>query len=137
MPRKFYYPPKAWHPTYVHPFFYQKGQYIRTNDPNWISLHRLNKFNFLLCNVLEPPTAPVPLSRIGPPHKVSELRILERPPTQYIPPANGVWEFWLCRRFRVFNFFKYNISSVFLESPPVPSPPNRKWKFSELEESEN
>jgi hypothetical protein len=71
---------------------------MRTADPNWIAIRRLNQFNYLIHNaVLEPPTAPVPLSRIGPPRTVSELRVLEQPPFLYIP-TNGVWEFWLCRR---------------------------------------
>jgi hypothetical protein len=107
----------------MQPFYFRDGHYIRTNDPSQIS-HRLDKFNFLLHNaVLEPPIAPVPLSRIG--------------------PLNGIrttTDMVFAKRFRVFNFFKYNISSPFLESPKDPPEnftPSRKRKFSELEESEN
>jgi hypothetical protein len=142
MPCEFYYPPKTWHPTYVKPFYFRNRHCVPMNDPIWISLRRLDRFNFLLHNaVLEPPTAPVPLSRIGPPRKVSELRVLYRPPSEYIP-LKSVWtttDVVLARRFRVFHFFKYNISSPFLESPKDPPEnytPSRERKISDLDEIE-
>jgi hypothetical protein len=142
MLRKFYYPPKAWHPTYVQPFYILDGHYAHDNDPRRIALRRLEQFNFLLHNaVLEPPTALVPLSRIGPPQKVSELRVLDRPLLEYIP-LNGIWtspDIIFAKRFRVFNFFKYNISSLFLESPGPPLEiiiTNKKRKISDLDEIE-
>jgi hypothetical protein len=138
MPREFYHPPKTWYPNYVHPFYFPNGQHPRMDD--WTSLRRLLKFNFLLHNaVLEPPSAPIPPSRIGPPRKLSELRVLERQRSEYVPSPNGVWEFWFFRRLKVFNFFKYDLTSKFLESPGPPSEtiaPNRKRKISDLDEIE-
>jgi hypothetical protein len=138
MPHIFYYPPKIWHPTYISPFYYRNGRYASAEDRR--ALRRLYTFNFLFHTaVLEPPTAPVPPSKIGPPHKVSEFRVLDRIPSEYIPPTNGPFQIWLCKRFRAFNFFKYNITSKFLESPKPPSEiyiPSRKRKISDLHEIE-
>jgi hypothetical protein len=50
-------------------------------------------------------------------------------------PTYGVWELWLWKRLGTYNFFKDNITSIFLESSA--EPPTQNQKKSELEESKN
>jgi hypothetical protein len=137
MPHEFYHPLKTWYPTYISPFYCWNLRYASADD--WRALRRLDTFNFLFHNtVLEPPTAPVPPSTIAPPHKVSELRVLDRLDTEYVIPTNGPIQ-RVMKRFDIYNFFKVDLTSKFLESPRPPSEiiiPSRKRKISDLDEIE-
>jgi hypothetical protein len=48
-----------------------------------------------------------------------ELCILGERPSRYYP-TGGVWEIDVMKRFDIYNFFKDNLTSSFLESPTVP-----------------
>jgi hypothetical protein len=153
MPRQFYYQPKVWHLTYINPIYIPPSGQIPTPE-DWRALFRLNRFNFLLHNaVYEPPTPPVTLSSIGPLHRISELRILGERPSKYNPTGLG-WNIPIKKRFDIYNFFKDNLTSKFLESPIVPEEvdtskinrqtdlpleiiiTDRKRKFSDLDQIE-
>jgi hypothetical protein len=119
MSREFYYPPRVGRVTYITPFYVPPSGRITTPD-DWRALRRINRFNFLLHNaVYEPPTPAVPLSNIGPPHRLSELHILGERPSRYYPTGQ-TWEIDVMKRFNIYNFFKDNLTSSFLESPTVP-----------------
>jgi hypothetical protein len=128
MPHKFYYPPKVWHPTYMEPYYFYTLGRIPTRD-NWLVLSRADRYNFLL---------PDRLSKIGPPPKISELRILEEQPLKY-RPIHRVWDLWVMKRIDIYNFFKDDLTSKFLESPKPPLEiiiPSRKRKISDLDKIE-
>ena len=119
MPREFYYPPRVGRVTYITPFYVPPSGRIPTLD-HWRALCRIDRFNFLPHNaVYEPPTPAVPLSNIAPPRRLSELRILGERPSRYYPTGR-VWEIDVMKRFNIYNFFKDNLTSRFLESPTVP-----------------
>jgi hypothetical protein len=58
---------------------------------------------------------------------------------EYIIPTNGPIQIWVMKRFDIYNFFKVNLTSKFLESPVPPSEiiiPSRKRKISNLDETD-
>jgi hypothetical protein len=132
MPCEFYHPMKTWYPTYVTPFYCRDGRYASAED--WRALCRLVTFNFLFHNtVLEPPTAPVPPSKIGPPRKVSELRVLDGLDTEYLMPTTVPIQIWVMKRLDIYNLFKANLVEQHNQQQPKEKQFQQKQEYDTKE----